>query len=95
MRMASTATRWNLVISTHTDVDLRQFLASQGGGRKGDLSKFVEEAVKARIFQLRVGRIKAGNAGLAADELQPAIDEAVGEARAGRRAKRRRVTRNA
>jgi hypothetical protein len=93
--MASTATRWNLVISTHTDIDLRQFLASRGGGRKGDLSKFVEEAVKARIFQLRVGQIKAANAGIDGDELQSAVDEAVREVRAERRKKKRPIVRKA
>ncbi len=28
--------RWSLVVSRETDTALRQFLASQGGGRKGD-----------------------------------------------------------
>ena len=44
--MSTTATRWNLVVSTAIDTSLRQFLAAQGGGRKGDLSRFVEDAVK-------------------------------------------------
>jgi ribbon-helix-helix protein len=93
--MASTATRWNLVISSDTDVNLRQFLASQGGGRKGDLSKFVEEAVKARIFQLRVAQIKAANANVPGDELQAAVDEAIREVRAERRKKRHPIVRRA
>jgi len=93
--MASTATRWNLVISTDTDVNLRQFLASQGGGRKGDLSKFVQEAVEARIFQLRVAEIKAANAGIPADELQAAVDEAIRAVRAERRKKSRQIVRKA
>jgi hypothetical protein len=93
--MASTATRWNLVISTDTDVNLRQFLASRGGGRKGDLSKFVQEAVDARIFQLRVAGIKAANTGIPADELQTAVDEAVRAVRAERRKKRQQIARKA
>ena len=90
--MATSATRWNLVVSKDTDIGLRQFLASEGGGRKGDLSKFVEEAVKARIFQLRVARIKARNEGVSNSELQSAVDAAVLEVRQERRAKKRAVT---
>ena len=29
--------RWNVAVSADTDQSLRMFLASQGGGRKGDL----------------------------------------------------------
>ena len=36
--------RWNVAVSADTDQSLRMFLASQGGGRKGDLSRFIEEA---------------------------------------------------
>lgn len=89
--MATTATRWNLVVSKETDIGLRQFLASEGGGRKGDLSKFVEEAVKARIFQVRVGKIKARNSGVSAEELNLAIDQAVSEVRRERVAHRRKA----
>jgi len=91
--MASTATRWNLVVSTDTDINLRQFLASEGGGRKGDLSRFVEEAVRARIFQLKVAQIKAANAKIPAEELEAVIDEAVREVRAERRKKKPTVRR--
>jgi hypothetical protein len=34
--------RWNIAVSADTDLSLRMFLASQGGGRKGDLSRFIE-----------------------------------------------------
>ena len=46
--MSSTSTRWNLVVSKQTDRDLRQLLAnySEDGGKKGALSRFVEDAVK-------------------------------------------------
>ena len=30
------STRWNVAVSVETDQALRMFLASQGGGRKGD-----------------------------------------------------------
>ncbi len=48
--MSDNSTRWNLIVSRATDDALRQFLASQGRGRKGELSRFVEEAVQARIL---------------------------------------------
>ncbi|HCL3539062.1 TPA: methionine repressor-like protein, partial [Pseudomonas aeruginosa] len=44
--------RWNVAVSADTDQSLRMFLASQGGGRKGDLSRFIEEAVRAHILEL-------------------------------------------
>jgi hypothetical protein len=40
--MSTINTRWNLVVSKQTDKSLRQFLANEGGGKKGDLSRFVE-----------------------------------------------------
>lgn len=79
--MASTATRWNLVVSTETDQALRQYLAGAGGGRKGDLSRFVEEAVQARIWDLTVDQIKARNANRSQEEIESIIDEALEWAR--------------
>jgi len=75
--MSATATRWSLVVSTATDRALRQFLAAQGGGRKGDLSRFVEEAVQSRILDLSVQQAKAQNAGQTSDVVQAAIEEAL------------------
>jgi hypothetical protein len=40
--------RWSLKVSRETDEALRAYLG-QTGGRKGDLSRFVQEAVKARL----------------------------------------------
>ncbi len=79
--MSDTATRWSLVVSTTTDRALRQFLAAQGGGRKGDLSRFVEEAVQARILDLSVRQAKAENTGQKSDVIQNAIEEALSWAR--------------
>lgn len=54
--------RWSLKVSRETDEALRTHLG-QVGGRKGDLSKFVQEAVQARLAaQTR----KAGKQGPAA-----------------------------
>jgi hypothetical protein len=40
--------RWSLKVSRETDEALRAYLG-ETGGRKGDLSKFVQEAVQARL----------------------------------------------
>ena len=75
-------TRWNLAVSTETDQALRMFLASQGGGRKGDLSRFVEEAVRAHILELSAEEAKAANAGVSEADLATMVDEALDWAKA-------------
>jgi len=44
------STRWTLTVSSDIDRRVRRFLAA--AGRKGDLSRFVEEAVKSRLLEL-------------------------------------------
>ena len=44
------STRWTLTVSEDVDRRVRRYLASVG--RKGELSTFVEEAVRARLLQL-------------------------------------------
>ena len=75
--MATTATRWSLVVSAATDQALRQFLAGQGRGRKGELSRFVEDAVQARILELSVQQAKEQNVGQKPAVIQRAIEEAL------------------
>ena len=53
----------------------------QGGGRKGDLSRFIEEAVRAHILELSAEQAKAANAHLSEAELTNAVDEALDWAR--------------
>ena len=73
--------RWNVAVSADTDQSLRIFLASQGGGRKGDLSRFIEEAVKAHILELTAEQAKATNANLSEEALAPMIEESLQWAR--------------
>jgi hypothetical protein len=82
------AVRWNIKVSKETDLALRTYLGSQGM-KKGDLSKFIEEAVRWRVFHRTVQDIKARNSDTDPDEVQALIDEAVREVRAERRAKRK------
>ena len=74
-------TRWTVTVSKETDLALRAFLGAQGM-RKGDISKFIEDAVRWRMFDQTVQAIKARNADIPADELQGAIDEACAAVRA-------------
>ena len=73
--------RWNVAVSADTDQSLRMFLASQGGGRKGDLSRFIEEAVRSHILELSAEQAKASNEGISEDELSSMVDEALDWAR--------------
>lgn len=73
--------RWNIAVSPDTDQSVRMFLAAQGGGRKGDLSRFIEEAVRAYLLERAVDQAKAAAAGMSEAELTELIDEAVQWAR--------------
>jgi hypothetical protein len=76
-------TRWNLVIPEKTDRAVRTYLA-RTGGKKGDLSRFVDEAVRRRVLDLTVREIKDRNARYDQQEIADLIDEEVAAARAGR-----------
>ena len=86
--MEELAVRWSLKISKDTDLSLRTFLGTQGM-KKGDLSKFVEDAVNRRVLQCTVQDIWERNADADPDEVQRIVDEAVSEVRAERRAKQK------
>ena len=73
-------TRWTIKISQETDRQLRTYLA-QKGLKKGDPSRFVEEAVQERLYRLAVEEAQARGADLPADDLDALIDEAVRWAR--------------
>ena len=86
--MEEQTVRWSIKVSKDTDLTLRTFLGSQGM-KKGDLSKFIEEAVRRRVLQCTVQDIRARNADTDPDEIQRIVDEAVSEVRAERRAKQK------
>jgi hypothetical protein len=73
-------TRWSLKISRETDIALRTLLASRGG-KKGDLSRFVEEAVNREVLRETIRDIQARNADADPAELERLIDEEVGASR--------------
>lgn len=69
--------RWNIAVSPDTDQSVRMYLAGQGGGRKGDLSRFIEEAVRAHILELSAEQAKAANADVNEADLTSIVAEAV------------------
>ena len=74
-------TRWNVAVSADTDQSLRMFLASQGGGKKGDLSRFIEEAVQAHILELTAEQAKSSNNNVSDADITSKVDEALTWAR--------------
>lgn len=77
----STATRWNLVISEQTNIAVRSFLALKGF-KKGDLSSFVEEAVRWRVFDQTLTEARSGFDEVPSEEAQNMLEEALADVRA-------------
>jgi len=75
------AVRWTIKVSQDTDRALRGFLGAQGMN-KGDLSKFVEDAVRWRMLDRTVQVVKDRNQDLSPELLEAMIDEATCEVRA-------------
>jgi len=73
-------TRWTVVVSDDTDIAVRSFLA-QRGLKKGDLSKFIEEAVRWRVFDQTVAEARDNLADMDAVAAQALLDEAIAHAR--------------
>ena len=76
--------RWTITVSEQTDLELRRHLGSRGM-KKGDLSKFVEDAVRWRVFDQTVQAVKDRNADLSPEALEALIDEALEKVRAEKR----------
>ena len=76
-KITMSSIRWNIVVSQDTDQSVRMLLASQGGGRKGDLSRFIEEAVRAHILELLAAQAKAANIEVDEADLTRMVAEAV------------------
>ena len=83
----SEAIRWTIKVSKETNLSLRSYLGAQGM-KKGDLSTFVEDAVRWRIFDRRAQALKDRNQDMPARDLEGEIDRAV---RAVRSSGRRRL----
>ena len=78
--------RWTIKVSKGTDISLRSYLA-QHGMKKGDLSKFVEEAVRWRVLDKTVSEVRERSANIPDGEVEVAIDEALAAVRIERETK--------
>lgn len=78
------STRWTVKVSKETDVTLRTYLA-QSGLRKGDLSKFIEEAVRWRVLDRTAAGVRERAGRMDAESLQALIDDVVRGVRTARR----------
>ena len=74
-------TRLTITWSKQADLALRSYLGAHGM-KKGDISKFIEEAVRWRIFHPTIREAREAFADVPSDELQKMIDEAVDDVRA-------------
>lgn len=70
--------RWSLKVSRETDIGLRTLLATRGG-KKGDLSRFVEEAVNREVLRATIRDVQSRNADADPDELERLIEDEVRE----------------
>ncbi len=82
--MPNDATRWTVSVSKDTDIAVRSFLA-QRGMKKGDLSKFIEDAVKWRVLEQTMAEARGKFSDLEPEALSDLIDEAVNATRQAQR----------
>ena len=69
-------TRWNLSIPEETDRMVRSHLA-KSGLKKGDLSKFVEQAVRGEVLRRTVREVHMQNADLSEEQVMKLANEAL------------------
>ena len=68
--------RWTVSVSKDTDAQVREHLEPHAR-KRGDLSKFIEDAVRWRVFDQTLAEARAGFADMPPEALQALIDEAV------------------
>jgi hypothetical protein len=69
--MMKQSARWTLTVSSDVDRRVRRLLAATG--RKGDLSRFVEEAVNSRLLELSMKSVRTYSRP-SANDVEPASD---------------------
>lgn len=73
-------TRWTVSVSKNTDIAVRSFFA-QRGMKKGDLSRFIEEAVKWRVLDQTITEARRKFEDMTPNELDALIGKAVSAVR--------------
>jgi len=69
-------TQWTVSVSKETDAVVRNFLAERGIAQ-GDLSRFIEDAVKWRVLDQTLTEARGKFADMAPEALDDLLDEAV------------------
>ena len=78
--LSDETTRWTVTVSKETDIAVRSLLA-QRGMKKGDLSRFIEDAVRWRVLDQSIAEARKGFSEMQPDDIQALIDEATGSVR--------------
>jgi Ribbon-helix-helix domain len=73
--------RWNVKVSQTLDTDLRTFLAERGG-KKGDLSNFIEQAVAKALLQETLRDVHSRNQGLSEADALALVESELSAGRA-------------
>jgi len=79
--MGDESVRWTVVVDRDTDIDLRTYLASQGM-KKGDLSKYIQQAVRWQMLRDAIADARTGFKDMSADDVADLVDEALAAVRA-------------
>jgi hypothetical protein len=72
--------RWTLSVSRETDSALRSWLAGKGA-KRGDLSRFVEDAVNRQVLREMITDIHARNADLDPDQTEQLVEDQLHDVR--------------
>ncbi|MGH6885091.1 MAG: ribbon-helix-helix domain-containing protein [Geminicoccales bacterium] len=72
--------RWTLKVSPDTDEAVRAYLGRRGRSARA-LSRLVEDALRAQVFEKSVERVKGMTAGVGAAKLRGLVRQAVRHAR--------------
>ena len=83
--MPDTTTRWNVLVSREIDIAVHSSLA-QRGMKRGDLSKFIEDAVRWRVLDQTAAEARAGFADLSPGAIEALANEALAVVRQARKA---------
>ena len=75
--------RWTVRVSPEIDQEVRAYLGRRGG-KRGELSRLIEEALRAQIFEKSVERVKQRTAPVPYTRLKTIVREAVQYARRAR-----------
>jgi hypothetical protein len=82
-RKPSDTVKWTISVPREIDQRLRSHLGSQAS-RKGDISRFVEDAVRWKLFDLNLAEAQAHNQGVDPAVIEDEIEAALAEVRAER-----------